>query len=214
MDWTWWWWWRWWHWWSWCGPRSARRAASCSWDRALRSPGREWPAPTSWRLGLRLSIISQSSFWSQVEREIYLKSRLADEPPCALSPSSPWSIFVPYPNLCPSYLNYVCATSIRKHKIYTFWKKTPPHVVGWIENIKNSAKIWIWDNHKAPTVMYRGGFPRKQESDGSKEKTRQSQFFKRQGFHKGEGYNKLLVHLWSDQFDHQCSHHHRSNYIL
>ena len=25
----------------------------------------------------------------QVEREIYLKSRLADQPPCALSPSSP-----------------------------------------------------------------------------------------------------------------------------
>ena len=151
MDWTWWWWWRWWHWWSWCGPRSARRAASCSWDRALRSPGREWPAPTSWRLGLRLSIISQSSFWSQVEREIYLKSRLADQPPCALSPSSPWSVLVTFPSKQSlSFILELCATSIRKHKIYTFWKKTPPHVVGWIENISKLCQDLIMRQPQGP----------------------------------------------------------------
>ena len=215
MDWTWWWWW-WWPWWSWSGPRSARRAASCSWDRALRSPGREWPAPTSWKLGLRVSIISQSIFWSQVEREIYLKSRLADQPPCALSPSSPWSVFLLLThssNVCPSYLNYVLL-QYENTKYTPFEKRLRLMLLAGLKIFQNSAKIWLWDNHKAPTVMYRGGFPRKQESNSSKEKTRQSQFFKRQGFHKGEGYNKLLVHLWSDQFDHQCSHHHRSNYIL
>ena len=213
MDWTWWWWWRWWHWWSWCGPRSARRAASCSWDQAQRSPGRGWPAPTSWKLGLRVSIISQSSFRLR-EKSTWRAAWLTNLRALWVQ-AAPDQYLLPFHpnNLCPSYLNYVLL-QYGNTKYTPFEKRLRLMLLAGLKIFQNSAKIWLWDNHKAPTVMYRGGFPRKQEFESSKEKTRQSQFFKRQGFHKGEGYNKLLVHLWSDQFDHQCSHHHRSNYIL
>ena len=43
----------------------------------------------SYKLEIGAQTLFHLTVWSQFEREIYLKSRLADQPPCALSPSSP-----------------------------------------------------------------------------------------------------------------------------